>query len=167
MATALEAGQKTFATNTAPPAGGTPAATPAIGLNRRVIQLSSAQLLAIQTTPITLLPAPGPGFKTVLIAAVIEMIAGSVAYTDAGGAVSFTQGSWTQALAANTVFLATANQRNAQSVDFAALGTSAAAPTYENAALTLAKATNNFAAGNGIATVTLYYTIEPVNPPLS
>lgn len=164
MATALEPGQKTFALNTPPPAGGTPAATPAVGLNRRVIQLTSAQLLALLTTPVTLLPAPGVGFMNVPVAIKIDMQAGAAAYTDVGGAISFVQGSMSVALAANTVFLAGANFRAHQIVDFAALDTAAAAPTDENAALTISKVTNNLAAGNGTALITIYYLVEAIAP---
>jgi len=160
MSNALFDGQVTFAQSTV---GAIPG-QPAVGLNRKVIAISSAQLLAIKDTPIQLLPAPGAGFMNVPVAVLINMQAGSAAYTDAGGAVSITQGTWTQALAANTVFTAGIGLRNHQLVDFAALATAAATPTNENAALTLAKATNNFAAGNGTATVVVLYTIEPVAP---
>jgi len=160
MSTALLDSQTTFAQSTAGLAPG----VPAVGLNRKVIAISSAQLLAIKDTPIQLVPAPGAGFMNVPVAILIDMQAGSAAYTDAGGAVSVTQGSWTQALAANTVFTAGIGLRNHQLVDFAALATAAATPTNENAALTLAKATNNFAAGNGTALVTVLYLVAPVAP---
>jgi hypothetical protein len=161
MTTALFDGQTVFAKSTA---GAPPGPPEAVGLNRKVVAITSAQLLAIKDTPIQLLPAPGAGYMNVPIALLIDMQNGSVQYTDAGGAVSITQGSWTQALAANTIFLGATSTRNHQLVDFAALATAASTPTNENAALTLAKATNNFAAGNGTALVTVLYLIAPVPP---
>jgi hypothetical protein len=162
MTTALLDGQQVFAHSSAGSAQPGPA--DCVGLNRKVVAITSAQLLAIKDTAITLLPAPGAGFMIVPIAVLIDMQAGSAAYTDGGGAVSLTQGSWAQALAANTVFLAGIGLRNHQLVDFAALATAAATPTNENAALTLTKITNNFAAGNGTALVTILYLIAPVPP---
>jgi hypothetical protein len=99
----------------------------------------------------------------------MRLLAGSAAYTDAGGAVSLSVGSITVALASNAIFLVTTSpNRRTQILDFAAAaagtgltGTAGNPPTEDNAAFTISKATNNFAAGNGTMHITIYYTIEP------
>ena len=140
-----------------------------VGLQVADITLTSAQILAIQTGAITLIPAPGvTGFYINVFKIVMRLIGGSVAYTDAGGAVSFACGGLSVALSANTIFLVTVSpNRRTQIVDWAAaavgvgvLGTAANPPTEDNAPFTISKATNNFAAGNGTMHLTLYYTVE-------
>lgn len=127
---------------------------------RADITLTSAQLLALQTGAITLIPAPGAGLMIVPLSVLIRLLGGT-AYTDAGGAVSFSVGTMATALAANTVFTGpTAGQRSQQTIAFAGTSTAAAPPTNENAALTISKATNNFAAGTGTCHITVYYTVE-------
>lgn len=127
------------------------------------IQLSSAQLLALLATPITIVPAPGLGFQIVVHLAVIRFFGGTVAYTDAGGAVQFVNGGQVNALVSNAIFLVTVapNRRLQTFVIPGATGTAANPPTEDNAPLQINKITNNFAAGNGTAAVTVYYTVEP------
>lgn len=127
---------------------------------RLVVNLTSAQILAL-LTPITLVPAPGPGLMIVPECFIIK-IQGGTQYTDAGGAVSFSVGTMTTALAANTIITGpTAGQRSQQIISFAGTSTAANPPTNENAALTISKITNNFAAGTGTVSITVIYTIEP------
>lgn len=125
--------------------------------------LSSAQLLLLLGTPISLVPAPGAGFTIVPLMIVIEFFGGSIAYTDAGGAVSVQVGSAAQALASNAVFLVTVSPNKGIQRVGALLATDTAGnpPTDENAALTISKATNNFAAGNGTAKVIVHYLVLP------
>lgn len=142
---------------------------PCAGFQVADITLSSAQLLALFTGPITLIPAPGvTGWFLNIDKIVMRLLAGSVAYTDAGGAVSFSVGSQTVALASNAIFLVTvAPNRRIQIVDFAAAaagtgvtGTAGNPPTEDNAAFTISKATGNLAAGNGTMHLTTYFTVE-------
>lgn len=151
-------GDRTFARSTTSPGG--PSPMDALGLDVVKIPLTSAQILALQTTAVTLVAAPGALFQMVPIFVLINMQAGSVAYTDAGGAVSISVGSWTSALSANTVFTAGANLRAHATFDLTGIATAAATPTNENAAITISKATNNFAAGNGTASVVIYYSVH-------
>lgn len=154
-----------------------PAVTPAnaqglqgsFGLQYFDVLLSSAQILALLGTPVTLMPAPGVGFFLNVRFIKMILLAGAAAYTDVGGAVSFAVGSLSMALASNAIFLVTTSpNRRIQIVDFAAAavgvgvtGTAGNPPTEDNAGLVISKITNNFAAGNGTMKITAYYTIEP------
>ena len=128
---------------------------------RADLTLTSTQILALQTGAIQLLPAPGAGLMICPETIIIRVIGGTQ-YTDAGGAVSFNVGTMTAALAANTVFTGPsgAGSRSQQVFDFAGTSTAASPPTNENAAMTISKATNNFAAGTGTCHITIFYTIE-------
>jgi hypothetical protein len=128
---------------------------------RTDITLTSAQILALQTTAVTLIAAPGANLMIVPETIVIRMIGGTQ-YTDAGGAVSFSVGTMSLALAANTIFTGPsgAGSRSQQVVSFTGTSTAASPPTNENAAMTISKATNNFAAGTGTCHITVFYTIE-------
>jgi hypothetical protein len=127
---------------------------------RTDLVLTSAQILALQTTSVTLIPAPGLGLF-ICPETIIMRMSGGTQYTDAGGAVSFTIGSMSVALAANTIFTGpTAGQRSQQIVAFTATSTAANPPTNENAAMTIGKITNNFAAGTGTMRITVFYTVE-------
>lgn len=128
---------------------------------RADINLTSAQILALQTTAVTLVAAPGAGLMIVPESIIIRVAGITAAYTDAGGAVSFSVGSMTQALAANTIFTGPTNgQVSQQVISFAGTSTAAAPSTNINAALTIGKATNNFAAGSGTAHITVFYSVE-------
>ena len=140
------------------------------GLQVIDVTLTSAQILLLQTTPVTIVPSPGvTGWFTKPEKIVLRYIGGTVAYTDAGGAVSFLVGAnMAAALASNAIFLVTvAPNRRIQVLDFYAsaagagiTGVAANPPTEDNAAMTISKATNQFAAGNGTMHITVYYTTE-------
>lgn len=153
-------GDRLFARNTASTSG--PVANAALGFCAVKFTLTSAQILALQTTAVTLVQAPGAGFQIIPVFFLINMQGGSAAYTDAGGAVSFSVGTMTAALSANTVFTqgGVASLRGHQLFPFSGTATAAATPTNENAALTISKATNNFAAGNGTASIVIYYNVH-------
>lgn len=136
---------------------------PGVLLQTTVTALSSAQLLALLGTPVTLVAAPGVGFTIVPISIVIAFFGGSAAYTDAGGAVSFSVGSASFALASNGIFLVTTTPNKAlqRLIGMPATDTAGNPPTDDNAALQISKATNNFAAGNGTAKITVHYLVVP------
>lgn len=161
-------GQTVFGITQAGLNNATPAGLTGLAMQRVDVTLTSAQILALLTVPVVLVPAPGVGFWINTIFVVMRFIGGTVAYTDAGGAVSIGAGTLTTALAANTIFLVTVSPNSRKQVIFpwaAAIGagvidTAANPPTADNAALAISKVTNNFAAGNGTMHVTTYYTIE-------
>ena len=135
----------------------------AFGLQAVDVVLSSANLLALLGTAITLVPAPAAGFTIVPKAVKIIVFGGAAAYTDVGGAVQVVVGSRVYALASNAVFL-TVTTPNRQILDTTLTGVVGAAgnpPSDDGVACQINKITNNFAAGTGTAKVTLYYTIEP------
>jgi hypothetical protein len=142
---------------------------PCTGLQFADVFITSAQLLAILATPITLVSAPGVGFFLKPEKVVLRFIGGGVAYTDVGGAISLTLGSQAVALASNAIVLVTVSpNRRIQVVDFYAAaagtgitGTAANPPTEDNAPLQLTKITNTLAAGTGTMHVTTYFTTEP------
>lgn len=127
------------------------------------IALSSAQILALLGTPVTLVPAPGVGFTVVPIMIVIKFFGGSAAYTDAGGAVTFSNGSMSATLASNAIFLVTTSpNRRIQTFPWpGATDTAGNPPSDDNAAFQISKITNNFAAGNGTATILTWYYVVP------
>src|SRR5208337_4745008 len=142
--------------------------TGTLALLRADVTLTSTNLLNLTTIPITLVAPPGVGFWICPYMAILRYIGGSVAYTDAGGAVSIGAGTLTVAFASNAIFLTTVSPNSRKQVIplyAAALGTgvidtAANPPTDDNAALAISKVTNNLAAGNGTMHVTVYYTIE-------
>lgn len=130
-------------------------------LQTATVSLSSANILALLATPITLVAAPGVGFTIVPVSILIKFFGGGVAYTDAGGAVSFNIGSASGPLANNNIFLVTVSpNKRIQSFPWpGATDTAGNPPTDDNAALTISKITNNFAAGTGTATIIVQYLI--------
>jgi hypothetical protein len=136
----------------------------AFGLQAVDVVLTSAQILALLGTPVTLVPAPPAGFMIVPIALKIIFFGGTVAYTNAGGAVNVKVGA-TLLQALTEQFITTVSpNRSVGYLPFAGteLQSSAAnPPDVDGAALTINKITNNYAAGNGTAKVTVYYVIEP------
>jgi hypothetical protein len=125
--------------------------------------LTSVQLLALQTTSVVLVPAPGVGFVIVPTMIVIKFYGGGAAYTDAGGAVQFTNSGVVAALASNALFLVTTSpNRRIQYFPWPG-GTSTAGnpPPEDNQPLLINKVTNNFAAGTGTATIFTWYYVVP------
>jgi hypothetical protein len=168
--TKANAAQNSFFAGLATGGSGTPvfraivaADLPGTLLQQSTTVLSSANLLALLATPITLVAAPGVGFVIVPHFILIKFFGGAAAYTDIGGAVQFVQGSITVALATNAIFLVTVSptKRLQQFPWPGGTDTAGNPPTDDNAPLQINKITNNFAAGNGTATIIVTYIIQP------
>ena len=49
------------------------------------VSISSAQLLALNTTSLTIIAAPGSGSMVLVLASIYEVLAGTIVYSSAGG----------------------------------------------------------------------------------
>lgn len=131
---------------------------------RSEVTLTSAEILALEATPVTIVPAPGAGLMIVPHRMVIKFIGGSVAYTNGSSGVSkFTVGDTVQNIGGSeAIWLVTvAPNKRVQILPWASTGTAGNPPTEDNAPLQIAFGTADLAAGNGIAEIVAYYHIEP------
>jgi hypothetical protein len=131
-------------------------------MNQNLVQyisvpVTSAQITALNITPITLIPNPGTG-NAIVVTDVVLDINGGTAYT-AGGTVGVYYGLGTTGFiagAVNTAFTSTTGS----TVYFAALGTGI--QVIPGTAVCLAQSSSTaFATGNESATVSLYYSVIP------
>jgi hypothetical protein len=121
------------------------------------ITLTAAQIIAMNATPVTIIPAPGAG-KSILV----DYIMIRFTYPASGG-VQFTGGGAVSAQysggAAVATTLPAATITAAASADTVLGNTAANITATQNAAITLTNATAPFAAGNGTLTVFVYYSV--------
>lgn len=157
MPTATQDGAVNFGVSNAPGA---------IALTRSVSLLSASQIVQLDGTAVTLVQAPGAGNMIVPLYAVVNITAGANATTDAGGNTQFNIGTRLYNMATSPFVCTAANNAHTTYTFPEAKSTAAAAPTDENAALTLNKAGNNVAnTGNTCSgSVVVYYRIEPIVP---
>jgi hypothetical protein len=141
--------------------GTAPFTTPPVIANiaTAVVLVTSAQLLALHTTPVTIVPAPGAG-KAILILGrglALSFVAGASAYVSTGSDEGLYYG-------------VTSNLASGAAVASTLTGASSAIATQNGAASTnpallnnqpivLYGPTANMTAGNGTATVTVIYAI--------
>lgn len=125
------------------------------------ITLTAAQIITLNTAPVTIVPAPGAGLSVVLEGIIIEMNRTATAFTG-GGAVG-------PVYAGATGTFLTANQMAASDVTTGGAGQvtrylTPASPAgglaiTPNTAIQLFAATANFAAGTGTAKVFVTYSV--------
>ena len=135
-------------------------------IRRNSIDLTAAQILLLLGTPVVLVPAPGVGFQIVPLFIIVHFFGGTVAFTNAGGAVNVKVGATMLQALAEQFITTVAPNRTVSTIAFGGtlpLASSAGnPPDTDNAPLTINKITNNYAnAGTGTARVTAFYTIEP------
>jgi hypothetical protein len=130
--------------------------------NKTYVVLSNAQILALSSTPVQILPAPGVGyFYNVLKATLVNECAGT-AYAS-GGAITIGYGTavTTQALSGTiaTTFLTGATTVNLIQLAGANLANTTEA-LYDNQPIFINNATGNYTTGTGTMKVSLTYTLE-------
>lgn len=137
---------------------------------RREVSLTSANILNLNTIPITILPAPGVGYFISPKRVTIKFTGGTVAYTNGSSAVTkFVLGTSTTAVqlvgGSEAIWLVTiAPNKRIQVIPWAGTTDTAANPPLEdNGALTLQAGTANLVAGNGTAEIVVEYSIEPTS----
>jgi hypothetical protein len=168
MPTAPNDGQEYFALGPAAPNSGNVAPYAVPAMTRADVTITNAQLLAMNTTAITLIPAPPAGFTLNPIWGVLRYNYGTHAFAGSVGALSFALGTTTLAAAPvtlNTTNIAAAASSTEQFSFSGLLGsvaTAAAANTTVTAqALTVSFSSANPTAGLGATLhVSIYYTIE-------
>lgn len=125
------------------------------GIQVVTVSISSAQLLAINSTPIQIVAAPGAGKINVPVFIMMEMIYGGTTYTTCTNAGLYWGTSAGVGIQTGT-FVVTASSRVLAGPTTAA--SSAATGSLDNAAINFTAAAN-CAVGNGTVKVTLGYTI--------
>lgn len=138
------------------------------GLQLLAATLSSAQILALNSTPVTVVPAPGAGLTLVPILTYAELVFVTAAYTAGGqvdliytGDTGLTKPHYT--LAAAATITAAVNTVQAElfggnSPSF----TATAANAGTNLGLDVRAETANFATGSGTLNITIIYATVPV-----
>jgi hypothetical protein len=119
--------------------------------------LSSAQILALNATPVTIVPAPGASKAIVVESIAFKMIASATAYAS-GGVVTFQYagGAVVTSAASLAAALVTAG---AGTVSTSLIGLATALTNTANTAITITNATGAFTTGTGTAVVTTRFHI--------
>lgn len=121
------------------------------------ISLSAAQIIAMGTTPVTLVAAPGAGKCTIVNNITLKMVATATAFTG-GGALEFryTDASGTKVTADIAAAVVTAGA----GTSFTNVrGIEASLTCTANAAIVIRNPTAAFAAGTGTAVITIDYHV--------
>lgn len=120
----------------------------------KAIPLTAAQIIAMFTTPVPLIAAPGAGKAIVVHGAMLRMTRTSTAFT--GGGVAVVQ-YHTGTVAATGTIAASVITGSAGVADFRPVAVAAA--TVENDVIELTNATAVFAAGTGTGVLHIWYSI--------
>lgn len=123
------------------------------------VTLTAAQLMAMFATPQSILPAPGAGKVLIVDAITVQFKHGATPFTG-GGALSFVYHGTAVTPHTGTVAAAVVTAA-ADDVQYLGPNTSAAIDLQSeiNLGLDIKNATAAFAAGNGTAIVTVWYSI--------
>lgn len=123
------------------------------------IQISAAQIKTLNSAPLTLIPAPGPGRAILLHSLTIEMNRGSVAFTGGGSIAPVYQGATGTFLTANQMAASDVLGAAGQVTRYLSAANAAGGLSLTpNAAVQLYAGTE-FAAGNGTMKAFPSYTI--------
>jgi hypothetical protein len=138
--------------------------TPAGGPVQSVtVSLSSAQLLALHTSPVTIVPAPGTGNVVVPLAWALAYTYGSTTYvsSDSGPILSWNNTTSPEASSFDITlnFLLTQTSSQFGFVSGLESGNTGAPSAFNNQPLLLGNVTSNMTTGNGTAKLTVWYSI--------
>jgi hypothetical protein len=126
------------------------------------VTITAAQVKALNTTPITLIAAPGEGYALALDSAVLFLDYESAAYDEIAAGedlnIRYTDGSGQLVATIETDPFLTAT---ADALRYVQPATTAAITPVENAALVLYMATGNIATGDSPLKIKLYYRVIP------
>jgi hypothetical protein len=124
------------------------------------IAITSAQILALNTTPVQLIPAPGAGFAIALEALVLEMTRTSTQYTGGGAVGPVYAGATGTFLTANQMAAADVTGTAGSVTRLLGMGSpSGGVSLTANTAVQLFAGTGNFAAGTGTMKAFVVYSI--------
>lgn len=149
---ALTAGSVALPTESA--TGGTQTSAGAPGMLYKAVSLSAANIIAMNATPVQLLPAPGAGKAIQIHDVMIRVTRTSTAFTSGGAAVIQTA---TGAVALTGTIPASTFTGAAGVADYTV--PKVAAANVENDAVNISNATAAFATGTGTAVVHIWYSI--------
>lgn len=131
-------------------------------LQSATVTVSSAELLALNATPKTLIAAPGAGYANVVDSAVLFLDYNSAAYDGVAGGedleIRYTNGSGQLLNTIETTGFLTATSDQVRYVQF---GSATYITPVENAAVVLDLASGEIATGNSPLKVKIYYRVVP------
>jgi hypothetical protein len=128
------------------------------GLQTAFLSVSSAQLLALNTTPLTVVAAPGAGFSIRVISATFSYTYLTSAYTDSGAAGLYYGSSTGTLINPTATFKTTLTETSSFINSGGVISTNVARANLDNEALVLTD-TANPAAGAGSMQVQVDYVI--------
>ena len=124
------------------------------------IGLTAAQIITLNTVPVTIIPAPGAGFALALEMIVLEMNRTSTQFTGGGVVGPVYAGATGTVITANTMAAADVTGAAGQVTRLLSVGAPAGGVSLTaNTAVQLFAATANFAAGTGTMKVFVTYSI--------
>ena len=124
------------------------------------VPLSSANILAMNGTPVSILAAPGAGKAIVVDAVLFEFLVGGTQYAS-GGAVNFQYhgGSATGVFGAVTITAASVNGAASFNQYLQPIGQATGQAITANTGIDITNATGAFTTGTGTAIVKIWYSI--------
>lgn len=129
-------------------------------IKKAIVQISSAQILALNATPVQLVPAPGVGKIVIADRFIFKIVRTATAYAN-GGVIEFRYTNAAGALVAATI--AAAVITGGAGTEFNTVGGVVSTLTpVANAAIVVDNATAAFITGTGVAQITVFYRVENV-----
>lgn len=122
------------------------------------VPLTAANIIAMGTTPVSLIAAPGSGKITIIESIVFKMVRTATAFTG-GGALEFRYTDASGAKVSADIAAAVVTTGGAGTEYNSVAGVTTSLTPVVNAAIVIRNPTAAFAAGTGTATVTIKYRI--------